>query len=106
MRCESLKELVRLVKSRWKTERVYEDLKGELGLDHFEGRSWVGWHHHVSVVLASYAAVVTCQVRGFPPSARRAEEAGAEPAATGAARGGLVRDGAVGVGATDGALAA
>lgn len=106
VRCESLKELVRLVKSRWKTERVYEDMKGELGLDHFEGRSWVGWHHHVSAVLASYAAVVTCQVRGFPPSEGGAEEAGAEPAATWAACARLVRDGAGGTGATDGAVAA
>jgi SRSO17 transposase len=106
VRCASLKELVRLVKSRWKTERVYEDLKGELGLDHFEGRSWIGWQHHVSAVLASYAAVVTCQVRGFPPSARGPEEAGAEPATTGAARGRLVRVGASCPGATDGGVAA
>ncbi len=47
----SKKEIVRLLKERWRTERMYEDLKGELGLDHFEGRSFPGWHHHVSVVL-------------------------------------------------------
>jgi SRSO17 transposase len=64
----SHKQLVRIIKERWRTERMYEDLKGELGLDHFEGRSFVGWHHHVSVVLCCYAFVVAEQMRAFPPS--------------------------------------
>jgi SRSO17 transposase len=67
----SHKQLVRILKERWGTERMYEDLKGELGLDHFEGRSFVGWHHHVSVVLCCYAFVVAEQMRVFPPSCRR-----------------------------------
>jgi SRSO17 transposase len=67
----SCKQLVRIVKSRWRIERSYEDLKGELGLDHYEGRSFVGWHHHVSVVLACYAFLVAQHVRSFPPSARK-----------------------------------
>ncbi|HVZ36794.1 MAG TPA: IS701 family transposase [Polyangiaceae bacterium] len=66
----SHKQLVRIIKERWRTERMYEDLKGELGLDHFEGRSFVGWHHHVSVVLCCYAFVVAEQMRAFPPSSR------------------------------------
>ena len=68
----SKKEIVRLLKERWRTERMYEDLKGELGLDHFEGRSFPGWHHHVSVVLCCYAFVVAERARGFPPSTSRA----------------------------------
>jgi SRSO17 transposase len=64
-------QIVRLLKERWRTERAYEDLKGELGLDHFEGRSYPGWHHHVSVVLCCYAFVVAERVRHFPPSRRR-----------------------------------
>jgi SRSO17 transposase len=64
-------ELVRIFKSRWRIERSYEDLKGELGLDHYEGRSWIGWHHHVSVVLACYAFLVAELVRSFPPSYAR-----------------------------------
>jgi SRSO17 transposase len=67
----SKKQIVRLLKERWRTERMYEDLKGELGLDHFEGRSFPGWHHHVSVVLCCYAFVVAERVRAFPPSATR-----------------------------------
>jgi SRSO17 transposase len=66
----SCKQMVRTVKSRWRIERSYEDLKGELGLDHYEGRSFIGWHHHVSVVLACYAFLVAEHVRSFPPSAR------------------------------------
>lgn len=65
----SKKRIVRLIKERWRTERVYEELKGELGLDHFEGRSWVGWHHHVSVALCCYAFVVAERMRHFSPSA-------------------------------------
>jgi SRSO17 transposase len=66
----SCKQLVRTFKSRWRIERSYEDLKGELGLDHYEGRSFIGWHHHVSVVLACYAFLVAEHARSFPPSAR------------------------------------
>ncbi len=65
------KKLVRLVKQRWRTERVYEDMKGELGLDHFEGRRFRGWHHHVSVALCCFAFVVAERCRAFPPSARK-----------------------------------
>jgi SRSO17 transposase len=64
----SKKEIVRIIKERWRTERAYEELKGELGLDHFEGRSFPGWHHHVSVVLCCYAFIVSERVRRFPPS--------------------------------------
>jgi SRSO17 transposase len=67
----SRKQIVRLCKELWRTERMYEDLKGELGLDHFEGRSFPGWHHHVSVVLCCYAFVVAARVRAFSPSAAR-----------------------------------
>jgi SRSO17 transposase len=66
----SKKQIVRTIKERWKTERAYEELKGELGLDHFEGRSFIGWHHHVSVVLCCYAFVVAERVRHFSPSRR------------------------------------
>jgi SRSO17 transposase len=66
----SHKELVRTIKERWRTERMYEDLKDELGLDHFEGRSFRGWHHHVSVVICCYAFVVAERMRAFPPSTR------------------------------------
>jgi len=70
----SKKQIVRTVKERWRTEYAYEELKGELGLDHFEGRSFSGWHHHISVVLSCYAFVVAERSQHFPPSARRQED--------------------------------
>ena len=54
----SLKDMVHLIKERYRTEQVYAELKGELGLDHFEGRRFRGWNHHVSVVLACQLFVV------------------------------------------------
>ena len=75
------KKLVRVVMQRWRTERAYEDLKGELGLDHYEGRRYPGWHHHVSVVLSCYAFVVAERARHFPPSGRRSMDPDAQPLA-------------------------
>ena len=69
----SKKRIVRIMKERWRTEYAYEELKGDLGLDHFEGRSFPGWHHHISVVLCCYAFVVAERSRHFPPSARGQE---------------------------------
>lgn len=70
------KQLVRMAKERWRTERAYQDLKGELGLDHFEGRRYRGWHHHVSVALCCYAFVIAERVRRFPPCAACEDERG------------------------------
>ena len=51
----SLRRLVRLAKCRWKIEQDYQQLKEELGLDHYEGRNWAGWHHHVTLVMLAHA---------------------------------------------------
>jgi SRSO17 transposase len=50
-----LAELVRLAKIRWRIEHDYRELKHGLGLDHFEGRSWAGFHHHLTLVTAAHA---------------------------------------------------
>ena len=50
----TLEQAVRWWKERWQVERGYEQLKGELGLDHFEGRSWPGFHHHVAMTFLAY----------------------------------------------------
>lgn len=50
-----LKTLVRLAKLRWRIEHDYRELKHGLGLDHFEGRSYRGWHHHVTCVSVAHA---------------------------------------------------
>jgi SRSO17 transposase len=72
------RHLIRLVMQRWRTERLYQDLKGELGLDHYEGRRFPGWHHHVSVALCCYAFIIAERVRRFPPSPRGTAEAYAQ----------------------------
>jgi SRSO17 transposase len=51
----SLRSLVRLAHHRWAIEQQYEELKDELGLDHFEGRSFVGWHRHVVLTALAYS---------------------------------------------------
>jgi SRSO17 transposase len=47
-------QLARLARLRWKIELDYKQLKGELGLDHYEGRSWLGWYHHTALVTAAH----------------------------------------------------
>jgi SRSO17 transposase len=51
----SFRGLMRKAKGRFRIEQDYEEMKGEVGLDHFEGRSWQGWHHHVTLVTLAYA---------------------------------------------------
>lgn len=74
------KQLVRIVKERYRTERVYQEMKGGLGLDHFEGRRFPGWHHHVTVALCCYAFIVAERSQHFPPSGRRARSSKATSA--------------------------
>jgi SRSO17 transposase len=50
-----LRHLVRLAKMRWRIEHDYREMKHGLGLDHFEGRTWRGWHHHTTLVTAAHA---------------------------------------------------
>ena len=57
-----LKELVRLAKIRWRIEHDYRELKTALGLDHFEGRSWTGWHHHATLVTAAHLFITTLRL--------------------------------------------
>lgn len=54
----SLDRLVYYAKSRWWVEQNYRQLKNELGLDHYEGRTWQGWHHHVTLVMVAFGFLV------------------------------------------------
>jgi SRSO17 transposase len=76
-RVMSRRKIVWYLHQRYKTERVYEDLKLEFGLDHYEGRSFVGWHHHVTAAIVCYNFVAAQQARLFFP---RPEEGGAASA--------------------------
>jgi SRSO17 transposase len=50
-----LRRLVKTARARWRVEMDYRELKEELGLDHYEGRHWLGWHHHVTLVSMAFA---------------------------------------------------
>jgi len=54
-----LKQLVRLAHHRWAIEQHYQDFKSELGLDHFEGRSYPGWQHHMVISAVAFAFLQT-----------------------------------------------
>ena len=62
----SLKRLVFLAKLRWRVERDYQEMKGEVGLDHYEGRSWRGWHHHTALVAIAHAFLTLQRVLSPP----------------------------------------
>jgi len=64
---KSLKKLVYTIKLRWRIERDYQELKGEIGLGHYEGRGWRGFHHHATLSIAAYAFLVAERGR-FSPS--------------------------------------
>jgi SRSO17 transposase len=64
----SLEKLVGTAKLRWRIERDYQELKQELGLGHYEGRGWRGFHHHASLCIATYGFLIS-QREAIPPSA-------------------------------------
>ena len=65
----SVRTLMRLAKLRWRIERDYQEMKGELGLDHFEGRTWQGFHHHAALCAAAHAFLARRRAL-FPPQPR------------------------------------
>jgi hypothetical protein len=71
----TVEELAATAKLRWRIERDFEELKQELGLGHFEGRGWRGFHHHASLCIAAYGFLVAERCR-FPP---RAGDPGSPP---------------------------
>jgi len=62
--------LVDLAKLRWRIERDYQELKQEVGLGHFEGRGWRGFHHHATLCIAAYGFLIS-ERETIPPSAPR-----------------------------------
>ena len=63
----AVERLVDLTKLRWRIERDYQELKQELGLGHFEGRSWRGFHHHATMCIAAYGFLIS-ERETLPPS--------------------------------------
>ncbi len=67
----SFKELVAIVKMRWRIERDYRELKQELGLGHYEGRNWRGFHHHASLCIAAYGFLMLERLSGSKKNSAR-----------------------------------
>ncbi|WP_315707354.1 MULTISPECIES: IS701 family transposase [unclassified Bradyrhizobium] len=66
----SFRHLVDFAKLRWRVERDYEELKQEVGLGHYEGRGWRGFHHHATLCIAAYGFLIAEQAT-IPPSGPR-----------------------------------
>ena len=84
----SLKQLVRLAKLRWRVERDYQEMKQEIGLDHFEGRGWMGFHHHATLCAVAHGFLALRRALSPPEqdavdAARGKATAAADPAAVG-----------------------
>lgn len=75
----SFRRLVDIAKMRWRIERDYQDLKQEIGLGHYEGRGWTGFHHHGTLCIAAYGFLVS-ERETIPPSAPRRAASLAKPA--------------------------
>lgn len=67
----SFEPLVDTIKMRWRIERDYLELKQELGLGHYEGRNWRGFHHHASLCIAAYGFLMLERLAGFKKNAAR-----------------------------------
>jgi len=63
----SFDQLVDVIKMRWRIERDYQELKQEVGLGHYEGRGWRGFHHHATLCIAAYGFLVS-ERAAIPPS--------------------------------------
>ena len=67
----AFRQLVDIAKLRWRIERDYQELKQEVGLGHFEGRGWRGFHHHATLCIAAYGYLIS-ERETIPPSGDRA----------------------------------
>jgi SRSO17 transposase len=67
----AFKELVDIVKMRWRIERDYRELKQEVGLGHYEGRNWRGFHHHASLCIAAYGFLMLERLSGAKKNSTR-----------------------------------
>ena len=66
----AFERMVNLAQLRWRIERDYQELKQELGLGHFEGRGWRGFHHHATLCIAAYGFLIS-ERETIPPSGPR-----------------------------------
>jgi len=75
----SFRHLVDIAKMRWRIERDYQELKQEIGLGHYEGRGWPGFHHHGTLCIAAYGFLIS-ERETIPPSGPRSSRTLTKPA--------------------------
>ena len=75
----TIETLIDTIKLRWRIERDYQDLKQEVGLGHYEGRGWRGFHHHATLCIAAYGFLIS-EREAFPPSGVAASRRFKKPA--------------------------
>jgi SRSO17 transposase len=68
----AFRQLVDIAKLRWRIERDYQELKQEVGLGHFEGQGWRGFHHHATLCIAAYGFLIS-ERQTIPPSTSSAD---------------------------------
>ena len=81
----SFRDLVDIAKMRWRIERDYQELKQEIGLGHYEGRGWPGFHHHGTLCIAAYGFLIS-ERETIPPSGPRSSRRLTKPAVSGGYR--------------------
>jgi SRSO17 transposase len=75
----TFRSLVDMTKLRWRIERDYQELKQEVGLGHFEGRGWRGFHHHATLCIAAYSFLIS-ERETIPPCGPRSPTLFPKPA--------------------------
>jgi SRSO17 transposase len=66
-----LTSFVRAAGTRWAVERCFQEAKGEVGLDHYEVRSWTGWYRHITLSMVAHAFLTVMRARGIPTDSRK-----------------------------------
>ncbi|MDR6227199.1 SRSO17 transposase [Desmospora profundinema] len=66
-----LSSFVQVAGSRWAVEPYFQEAKGEVGLDHYEVRSWTGWYRHITLAMFAHAFLTVLRVQGIPSEPRK-----------------------------------
>jgi len=67
----SLEIMVKVAGMRWAIEESFESAKGEVGLDHYEVRSWVGWYRHITLAMMAHAYLTALRARATKPAQKK-----------------------------------
>ena len=66
-----LEAMVKVAGTRWAVEESFESAKGEVGLDHYEVRSWEGWYRHITLAMLAHAYLTVLRARATKPAQKK-----------------------------------